>query len=118
MSTLALPEADTAQHPAKPRLSAWQAWGMILLAPYILVFLLFVVYPVCYGFWIARNPTSYVHLFEDPIFARSAVNTLVFLIVAINVKMLVALLLSGFFMQARAWIKWLSVIFILPWAVP
>ena len=29
-----------------------------------------------------------------------------------------ALLLSGFFIQARTWIKWLSVLFILPWAVP
>jgi multiple sugar transport system permease protein len=34
------------------------------------------------------------------------------------VKMLVALFLSGFFVQERRWIKWLSVIFILPWAVP
>src|SRR5204863_7166632 len=65
-----------------------------------------------------RHPQTYVHLFEDPIFARSIVNTLVFLIVAINLKMIVALLLSGFFIQARSWIKWLSVLFILPWAVP
>jgi len=32
--------------------------------------------------------------------------------------MMVALLLSGFFVQSRPWIKWLSVLFILPWAVP
>jgi len=57
-------------------------------------------------------------LFDDPIFARSAVNTLVFLVVGINIKMVIALLLSGFFIQARTWIKWLSVLFILPWAVP
>src|SRR5215218_5040749 len=117
MSTLALPDAGT-ESPPKPRLSPWQAWGMILLAPYVLVFILFVIYPVCYGFWIARHPASYVELFEDPIFANSALNTLIFLIVGINLKMLVALLLSGFFIQARTWIKWLSVIFILPWAVP
>jgi len=36
----------------------------------------------------------------------------------VNLKMLVALGLSGFFIQARWWIKALSVIFILPWAVP
>lgn len=99
-------------------LTPWQAWGLILIAPYILVFVFFVIYPVCYGLWIARHPQSYVHLFEDPIFARTAVNTVIFLIVAINVKMMIALLLSGFFIQARTWIKWLSVIFILPWAVP
>ena len=27
-------------------------------------------------------------------------------------------MLSGFFVQARTWIKWLSLLFILPWAVP
>jgi multiple sugar transport system permease protein len=32
--------------------------------------------------------------------------------------MMAALLLSGFFITARPWIKWLSVLFILPWAVP
>jgi multiple sugar transport system permease protein len=49
---------------------------------------------------------------------RTAINTLVFLVVAINVKMAVALGLSGFFVQSRWWIKILSVLFILPWAVP
>jgi multiple sugar transport system permease protein len=39
-------------------------------------------------------------------------------VVGINIKMLIALLLSGFFVQQRAWIRWLSVLFILPWAVP
>ena len=99
-------------------LSSWQAWGLILIAPYLLVFLLFVIYPVGYGLWLARNPTSYVHLAEDPIFLGSVVNTLIFLIVGINVKMFIALLLSGFFTNERPWIRWLSVLFILPWAVP
>ena len=40
------------------------------------------------------------------------------LLIGINIKMLIALLLSGFFIQERSWIKWLSVLFILPWAVP
>jgi len=34
------------------------------------------------------------------------------------VKMVAALLLSGFFVNDRWWIRWLSVLFILPWAVP
>ena len=40
--------------------------------------------------------------------SASVVNTLVFLVVAINVKMMVALVLSGFFVARAAWIKWLS----------
>ena len=118
-STFTLPESGTAQAvPARPLLTPWQTWGSILIVPYIIIFVLFVIYPVGYGFWVARHPHSYAELFGDPIFARSAVNTLVFLVLGINVKMVIALLLSGFFIQARTWIKWLSVLFILPWAVP
>jgi multiple sugar transport system permease protein len=76
------------------------------------------MFPVGYGLWLARHPYSYEKLFDDPIFARSVVNTLAFLIIGINLKMIVALMLSGFFVQARTWIKWLSLLFILPWAVP
>src|SRR4030088_203587 len=104
--------------PLSARLTAPQVWGFVLLAPYVLVFLAFVLYPVGYGLWLARHPASYVTLWNDPIFARSAVNTLFFLLVGINLKMAVALFLSGFFIQSRSWIKWLSVLFILPWAVP
>jgi multiple sugar transport system permease protein len=118
MSTIALKEAGSGRTPISAWMTPWQAWGIILIIPYVLVFIFFVLYPIGYGFWVARRPETYAHLFEDPIFARSVVNTLVFLVVAINLKMMVALLLSGFFIQARTWIKWLSVLFILPWAVP
>src|SRR5437762_10651768 len=104
--------------PLSSRLTPAQVWGIVLLAPYLLVFLAFVVYPVGYGLWLARAPSNYVALYNDPIFARAAVNTLIFLVIGINIKMLIALFLSGFFAQQRTWIKWLSVIFILPWAVP
>jgi multiple sugar transport system permease protein len=118
VSTVALPQTEAIRPGPRKRLSPWQAWGYALLAPYALVFVVFVAYPVGYGLWLARHPQSYVQLFDDPVFAGSVVNTLVFLIVAINLKMLAALLLSGFFVNTRTWIKWLSVLFILPWAVP
>jgi multiple sugar transport system permease protein len=105
--------------PARSRGSnRWAFWGTMMVVPYLLVFLVFVLYPVCYGLWLARHPESYVKLFEDPIFFRSAINTIIFIVVAINLKMVVALLLSGFLIQQRWWIKILSLIFILPWAVP
>jgi multiple sugar transport system permease protein len=120
MTTLALPQVETATSagPPKKRISTWQLWGLVLLAPYVLVFFVFVLYPVGYGLWLARHPQSYVELFNDPVFAGSVVNTVLFLLVAINIKMVAALFLSGFFVTARPWIKWLSVLFILPWAVP
>ena len=120
MSTAAITTTatETAAEPAGGRWSSAQFWGVVLVAPYVLIFVVFVLYPVGYGFWIARRPESFIHLFEDPIFARSVVNTLVFIIVGINLKMVIALLLSDFFVQARWWIRWLSALFILPWALP
>jgi multiple sugar transport system permease protein len=99
-------------------LSEKQVWGLLFTAPYIAIFLGFVVFPVGYAFWLARSPHLYVELSEDPIFLRTVVNTLVFLIVAINVKMVMALFLSGFFTHRRWWVKVLAVLFVLPWAVP
>ena len=99
-------------------LSTWEFWGRALVLPYVLVFVIFVLYPVGYGLWLARHPASYVKLFVDPIFLRTAINTVIFLVVAVNLKMAVALALSGFFVKTRWWIKVLSLVFILPWAVP
>jgi multiple sugar transport system permease protein len=120
MATIAIEEAEN-RAPAKPGgggLSEAQLLGLIMIAPYVLIFLVFVLYPVLYGFWLARSPEAYAELFHDPIFLRAIRNTLIFLIIGINLKMIVALFLAGFFMQQRWWIRWLAVLFILPWALP
>ena len=111
-------EAPQPHHSTFPSLSNWQWWGRVMVVPYLLVFVIFVLFPVGYGLWLARHPQSYVDLMADPIFFRTALNTLIFLVVAINLKMIVALGLSGFFINTRWWVKWVSAIFILPWAVP
>jgi multiple sugar transport system permease protein len=119
MSSIAVSEAASAPAtPARTGMSSWQTWGIILITPYVLLFLIFVLYPVGYGLWLARHPESYVKLFSDPVFFRSVVNTLVFLVIGINIKMVIALFLSGFFVTPRFWIRWLSLLFILPWAMP
>ena len=117
MNTTTLPAVSLPPPPRKA-LTRFEFWGRVLVLPYLLVFLVFVLYPVGYGLWLARHPESYVKLFDDPIFFRTAVNTLVFLVVGINIKMVIALVLSGFFVQTRWWIKALSLVFILPWALP
>ena len=114
MSATALPAAER----PKTRTSTWTFWGRLLLLPYVLVFLVFVLFPVGYGLWLARDPQNYVKLAQDPVFFRTVFNTLIFIVVAVNLKMLLALGLSGFFVQERWWIKALSLVFILPWAVP
>lgn len=93
-------------------------WGAIMLAPYVLVFAVMVVYPVAYGLWIGLDINAYRQLFADPIFVRTVVNTIVFLFVAVNLKFMIAMALSGFFVAQRAWVRFVLVLFILPWAVP
>ena len=110
----AIADSSSLRNPRNP----WKFWGRMMVLPYLLVFLIFVLYPVCYGFWLARDPQNYVKLFDDPIFFRTALNTAIFLVVAVNLKMAIALGLSGFFVLTRWWIKVLAALFILPWALP
>jgi multiple sugar transport system permease protein len=93
-------------------------WGAILLIPYITVFFLFVVWPVGYGVWLGRDPDSYRRLLADPVYLRTVWNTAAFLGIGVNLKLFLALILSAYFMSQRPWIRWLSFLFILPWAVP
>ena len=42
------------------------------------------------------------------------VNTVVFLFIAVNLKFIIAMMLSGFFVHQRAWVRIILVLFILP----
>ena len=115
-STVAL--AAGREEPRRSWMRLETGWGIALVLPYAVFFLVFVVWPVLYGLWLGADIRNYERLFSDPIFNRTAFNTVVFLGIGINLKLFLALLLSGFFATTRTWIRWLSVIFILPWAVP
>src|SRR5213079_2842464 len=115
--------------PPVPRQSLWRywrgglqgsefTWAVAFVVPYIAVFLGFVIYPACYGVWMGSNPALYPEVFSDPIYLNTVVNTLIFLAFGVNVKLFLALLLSGFFMRPGWWTKTLLLIFVLPWAVP
>ena len=94
------------------------AWAVAFIIPYVALFLVFVAYPVVYGLWLGHNPSLYAELFDDPIYQRTLVNTVLYLAIAVNLKMFGALLLSGFFMRPGWWVKVLLLIYVLPWAVP
>jgi multiple sugar transport system permease protein len=94
------------------------AWAIAFTVPYIALFLAFVAYPVAYGAWLGHEPSLYAELAEDPIYQRTIVNTILYVGIAVNVKMFGALLLSGFFMRRGWWVKALLLVFVLPWAVP
>ena len=93
-------------------------WALAFATPYFAVFLAFVIYPIGYGLWLGSDPASYRQLLADPVFPSAIVNTLIYLLVAVNLKLVLALLLSGLFMRKGLWTKTLLLIFILPWAVP
>jgi multiple sugar transport system permease protein len=93
-------------------------WAIAFVVPYVAVFIAFVVYPVVFGLWMGSDPVSYALLFSDPRYLTTAVNTLLFVAIGVNVKMFLAFLLSGFFMSRSWWIRSLLAIFLLPWALP
>jgi len=110
----------------RPRRSAWHrsrrgseyAWAIAFVVPYAAVFLAFVVYPIASGLWMASDPSLYGDLIANPLYARTVINTALFVGLGVNVKMFLALLLSGFFMRRRWWIKALLPVYIQPWALP
>src|SRR4249920_861426 len=91
----------------RPRRPSWHhdlhgsafAWALAFVVPYAAVFLAFVVYPIAYGLWMAREPSLYGDLVANPLYVRTVVNTVLFVGLGVNVKMFLALLLSGFFMR-------------------
>ncbi|MFZ2142531.1 MAG: sugar ABC transporter permease, partial [Xanthobacteraceae bacterium] len=102
-----------------PRLNGSEfTWAIAFVVPYSAVFFAFAVYPIAYGFWMGSEPSLYADLVSDPRYAQTAINTVLYVGLGVNVKLFLALLLSGFFMRRRWWIKALLVIYILPWALP
>ena len=62
----------------------------------------------------AATPT----LFDDPIYLGDGGQHADLSGVGVNLKLFLALLLSGFFMRKEWWVRALLLVFILPWAVP
>src|SRR5262252_1601609 len=112
--------------PRRLRLPAWRShlhcsdliYSILFIVPYATLFVAFVIYPIAYAIWMGSNPALYAELLSDPRYVRAAINTVLFVGLAVNLQMILALLLSGFFMRRRRWIRALLVIYILPWTLP
>jgi len=92
-------------------------WAIAFVFPYAAVFFVFVVYPFGYALWMAGRPSLYAELIADRSYLPTVVNTLLFVGLGVNVKMFLALLLSGFFLRRRWWIRALLGIYVLPWVI-
>jgi multiple sugar transport system permease protein len=92
--------------------------GLLFSLPLILLFLAFVVYPLYFEVTQALDLYTYEVLFNDPIYVQTVVNTLVYVGIAVNLKLFLALLLSGLLDDDSRSTRFLSAIFLLPWAIP
>jgi multiple sugar transport system permease protein len=116
--TLAI-DSRIGSHPPGRRLQgAERAWALAFLVPYAAVFAAFVVYPVGYGLWMARDPALYGELFADQRFLRTVVNTVLFVGLGVNLMLFAAVLLSGLFMRRDWWVRPLLAVYLLSWALP
>ena len=93
-------------------------WALAFLIPYAVVFLAFVAYPIGFGIWMGSEPEPLSTPARRPDLLEDGGQHALYLGIAINVKLFLALMLSGFFMRKGWWVKALLMIFVLPWAVP
>jgi len=92
--------------------------GLVFCAPLILIFLVLVIYPMLYEIYLGLDRTIYASIFSDPIFIQTLWNTVLFVGLAVNVKMFLALTLSGLFNMDHWLVRILAGVFLLPWAIP
>lgn len=93
-------------------------WSLAFVLPYAALFVAFAAYPIVYALWMGARPSLYATLLDDPRYIGAAINTAIFAGLAVNLQMVLALMLSGFFARPRRWIKLLLVIYLLPWTLP
>jgi multiple sugar transport system permease protein len=79
--------------------------------------LVFAAYPIVYGFWMAGSRSLYLELLEDPLYVQTVVTTMLFVGIGVNLKMFLAMLLSGFFIRREWWVRATLVIYVLPWSL-
>ncbi|HET8577593.1 MAG TPA: sugar ABC transporter permease [Methylomirabilota bacterium] len=92
--------------------------GLLFSLPLIALFLAFVAYPLYFEVTQALDRYTYEVLFNDPIYVQTVINTLVYVGIAVNAKLFLALLLSGVLASDDRVTRFLSAIFLLPWAIP
>jgi multiple sugar transport system permease protein len=94
------------------------AWAIAFIVPYAAVLVVFALFPIAYGLWMARSPSLYVQLLTSDEYWSAVVSTVLYVGIGVNATMFLALLLSGFFMRRSWWVKAMLIVSMLPWALP
>lgn len=93
-------------------------WAVAFLAPYGAVFAAFVAYPIGFSLWLGADLNAFRELLAYPRYPAAVVNTLLLAGIGVNLKMLLAFLLSGLFVHRSRGARILLALFMLPWALP
>ena len=108
--------------PRRPRLLRFlrgpSFQGFLFTAPLLFLFAAFVLYPMISGLSYALDLDNYRAIFGDPVFVSTLANTFWYVVVAVNLKLVLALLLSGVLDFPYVSMKVLAALFLIPWAVP
>src|SRR5258708_17896208 len=113
-TTIDSPAAATNTTPLARRRGTFGAdklWALAFVTPYVAIFVAFVIYPIGYGLWLGSDPASYRALFSDPVYPRTVVNTLLYLLFCVHLNLLLLLLVSCFFMPNGCWTQILLPVF-------
>jgi len=92
--------------------------GLTFCSPLILIFFLLVITPILYMLYLGTDRSIYPAIFSDPIFVQTLWNTLIFVGIGVNAKMVLALVLSALFSIEHPFAKVVAGLFLLPWAIP
>jgi multiple sugar transport system permease protein len=105
-------------------------WGLLFISPWLIGFLVFGVFPILYTFYLSltrysglREPVfigggNYTRLAADPLFWKSAYNTLYYTILAVPIGVVVAMLLALAMNQKVREVTIYRAIFYLPSILP
>lgn len=106
---------------AAPRPERWAGktlLGLAFCSPLILIFIMLVITPMLYMIYLGLDTSIYPAIFSDPIFIQTLWNTVLFVGIAVNMKMFLSLVLSALFSTEHRLTKILGGVFLLPWAIP
>jgi multiple sugar transport system permease protein len=93
-------------------------WTLIFLTPFFIVFGWFALYPLFYELMIGLRLENYVELFANPRYIRALGNTALFVLIAVNLKMLLALALASAMASPSRILRVATVIALVPWMIP
>jgi multiple sugar transport system permease protein len=126
--------AQSAPRPARFNLGKIERrnlrWGLLFISPWLIGFLVFGVFPILYTFYLSLTRYSglreavfigganYTRLTADPLFWKSAYNTLYYTILAVPIGVVVAMLLAMAMNQKVREVTLYRAIFYLPSILP